>query len=74
MAEQQHRTRRMSTIPQYGKVNINGHVYYRTRITNDEGKRISVYGLTRKELFEKASKIEYQIDNYIYGLEPSVRD
>ena len=65
----------MNMVPKYGKVEINGHVYFRTRITDDEGKRIAIYAPTRQALFEKASKIEYQIDHHIYGMgAPTVRE
>ena len=75
MAEKKHITRRMNMIPKYGTVNVNGHQYFRTRITDDEGKRVAIYAPSRKELYEKACKIEYQIDNHIYGMEaPTVRD
>ena len=37
-------------IPQYGTVEINGHTYYRTMVTDAEGNRISLYAKTRAEL------------------------
>lgn len=36
-------------IPRYSTVDINGHNYYRTTITDAENNRISLYGKTREE-------------------------
>lgn len=40
-------------IPRYGTVTIGGHTYYRTTVTDNEGKQISLYGKTRQELYDK---------------------
>ncbi len=32
-----------SRIPKYGTVEINGHTYYRTTITDSEGKQRTLY-------------------------------
>ena len=50
-------------IPKYGTVEINGHIYYRTTVTDDEGNRISLYGKTRVELYDKEMKVWEQIEN-----------
>ena len=50
-------------IPRYGTAEINGHTYYRTTILDAEGKRISLYGKTREELYDKEMEALEQIDN-----------
>ena len=50
-------------IPKYGTVEINGHTYYRTTITDAEGNRISLYAKTREELYEKEKEALDQSDN-----------
>ena len=42
-----------SRIPKYGTVEINGHTYYRTNITDSEGKQRTLYAKTREELYDK---------------------
>lgn len=37
-----------SRIPKYGTVEIKGHTYYRTTITDSEGKQRTLYGSTDK--------------------------
>ena len=41
-----------SRIPKYGTVEINGHTYYRTNITDSEGKQRTLYAKTREELYD----------------------
>ena len=50
-------------IPRYSTVEINGHSYYRTVITDEEDNRISLYGKTREELYDKEMAALDQIDN-----------
>ena len=50
-------------IPRYSTVEINGHSYYRTVITDEEDNRISLYGKTREELYDKEMAALEQIDN-----------
>jgi integrase len=50
-------------IPQYGTVEINGHTYYRTMVTDAEGNRISLYTKTRTELYDKEMDAWEQIEN-----------
>ena len=38
-------------IPNYGVMLINGKEYFRTRIKDADGKRVSLYALTREELY-----------------------
>lgn len=42
-----------SRIPKYGTVEIKGHTYYRTTITDSEGKQRTLYAKTREELYDK---------------------
>ncbi len=50
-------------IPRYGTVEINGHTYYRTNVTDADGKQIALYGKTREELYDKELEALEQIDN-----------
>ena len=50
-------------IPRYSTVEINGHNYYRTTITDAENNRISLYGKTREELYDKELEALEQIDS-----------
>lgn len=50
-------------IPRYSTVEINGHSYYRTVITDEEDNRISLYGKTREELYDKELAALEHIDN-----------
>ena len=40
-------------IPKYGTVEIKGHTYYRTTITDSEGKQRTLYAKTCEELYDK---------------------
>lgn len=42
-----------SRIPKYGTVEIKGHTYYRTTITDSEGKQRTLYAKTCEELYDK---------------------
>lgn len=50
-------------IPKYGTVEINGHTYYRTIVTDSDGKHISLYAKTREELYDKEMDTWRQIGN-----------
>lgn len=50
-------------IPSYGTVEINGHTYYRTMITDAENNRISLYGKTCEELYDKEMDALKHINN-----------
>jgi len=50
--------RRKKMIPDYGKTTVKGVEYYRTRISDADGKRVALYGLTREELYEKVLEAE----------------
>lgn len=50
-------------IPRYGTVEIGGHTYYRTTIMDAEDNRVSLYGKTREELYDKEMEALEKIDN-----------
>lgn len=50
-------------LPRYGTVEINGHTYYRTTVMDANEHRISLYGKTRQELYDKEMEALEQIDN-----------
>lgn len=55
--------RKTKSIPQYGTVILKGVTYYRTRIKDADGKRFSLYGKTREELYEKVQEAKRQIED-----------
>ena len=55
--------KRRRVIPQYGTVIMNGVEYYRTRITDADGKRVALYGRTREELYDKVEEAKLQIED-----------
>lgn len=62
-------------IPKYGTVEINGHTYYRTIVTDSDGNRISLYAKTRAELYDKEMDTWEQIENdRFYVNSPTVSD
>lgn len=52
-----------SRIPKYGTVEIDGYTYYRTAITDSEGKQRTLYAKTRKELYDKELDTLSQMDD-----------
>lgn len=52
-----------SRIPQYGSVNINGILYYKTYVEGAEGKRVAIYAKTREELYDRELEAQEQISN-----------
>lgn len=55
--------RKTKEIPQYGTVTLKGVTYYRTRIKDADGKRVSLYGKTCEELYEKVQDTKRQIED-----------
>ena len=55
--------RKKEVIPEYKTVIHNGNEYFRTRIKDADGKRVAIYGLTRKELNEKVKEAQREIDD-----------
>ena len=54
---------RRRQIPRYGSVEIRGNHYYKTYVTDENGKRVALYGKTREELYDKELEALDQIDN-----------
>ena len=48
---------------QFGTFTTNGIEYYRTRIKDQDGKRITLYAKTVDELSEKVAEVKEQIEN-----------
>ena len=62
-------------IPEYGTISIKGAEYYRTRIYDTDGKRVTLYGKTREELYEKVQDVKKQIEEMKYRrATPTVAD
>ena len=53
-------------IPQYGTVMRKGIQYYRTRITDADGKRVDLYAPTCEELYEKEIEARQQVEDAIF--------
>ena len=45
--------KKKAQIPKYGTITLKGIQYYRTRITDADGKELSLYATTCEELYEK---------------------
>ena len=62
-------------IPEYGTISIKGAEYYRTRIYDTDGKRVTLYGKTREELYQKVQDAQKQIEEMKYRrATPTVAD
>lgn len=62
-------------IPQYKTVTRRGTQYYRTRITDADGKQLSLYALTKEELFQKEQEARLQIEDILFRRQnPTVAD
>lgn len=60
---------------QFGTTVMNGIQYYRTRITDSDGKRIALYAKTVEELTEKVDEAKYQIANKTFSrTTPTVKE
>lgn len=58
--------KKKSTIPQYGTVIRGGVQYFRTRVTDADGKQVSLYATTREELYRKEIEARQQIADIIF--------
>ncbi len=47
--------KKKQNIPAYGTAEINGVTYFRTRITDADGKRVPIYASTCEELYKKGT-------------------
>ena len=67
--------KRRAAIPHYGTTMMNGTEYYRTRIRDANGKRISIYGRTPTEVYEKVQETRRQLAEETYRREsPTVKE
>lgn len=55
--------RKKEVIPDYGTVIQKGIVYYRTRITDADGKRVALYAHTPEELYKKVKKAKKAVED-----------
>ncbi|WP_072683910.1 site-specific integrase [Holdemania sp. Marseille-P2844] len=62
-------------IPQYKTTTIKGKQYYRTRITDADGKQASLYALTCEELYKKEQAARAEVQEIIFRRKnPTVAD
>ena len=67
--------KKTQNIPEYGTMVLKGVEYYRTRVRDSEGKRISLYARTREELYDKVQKAKRQIEEEAFRRDnPTVED
>ena len=65
----------MSKTKQFGTFTVNGTEYYRTRIKDQDGNRITLYAKTAEELCEKVEETKNQIENKTFcRTTPTVRE
>lgn len=53
--------KKKQNIPQYATTVIKGVEYYRTRIADADGKRVTLYARTREELYSKVQAAQKEI-------------
>lgn len=61
--------KRPAELPEYGTVMMKGVQYYRTRITDADGKRVAIYGLTREELYDRVEDAQKKIAEAVFHRE-----
>ncbi len=67
--------KKKETIPQYGTISLKGITYYRTRITDADGKRSSLYAETPELLYQKVKEAKREIAEIKFRREnPTVRE
>ena len=54
--------KKKQSVPEYGTVTRKGTLYYRTRITDADGKQVSLYATTCEELYEKQLEARRQVE------------
>ena len=47
-------------------------LYYRTRITDADGKRVAIYGLTREELYDRMEDAQKKIAEVVFHMSDMV--
>ena len=58
--------KKKQSVPEYGTVTRKGTLYYRTRITDADGKQVSLYATTCEELYEKQLEARRQVEKIIF--------
>ena len=58
--------KKKTQIPKYGTITLKGIQYYRTRITDADGKELSLYATTCEELYEKQLEARKQVEEIIF--------
>lgn len=58
--------KKKAQIPKYGTITLKGIQYYRTRITDADGKELSLYATTCEELYEKQLEARKQVEEIIF--------
>lgn len=58
--------KKKSTVPQYGTTTRKGIKYYRTRITDADGKQVDLYATTCEELYEKELEARQKVEDIIF--------
>ena len=58
--------KKKTQIPKYGTITLKGIQYYRTRITDADGKELSLYAATCEELYEKQLEVRKQVEEIIF--------
>lgn len=53
-------------VPEYGTVTRKGIQYYRTRITDADGKRVDLYAETCEELYQKEQEARRQVEDAVF--------
>lgn len=53
--------KKKQNIPAYGTAEINGVTYFRTRITDADGKRVPLYASTCEELCQDEASLHLNI-------------
>lgn len=58
--------KKKTNIPQYGTVMRKGVLYYRTRITDADGKQVALYAATCEELYEKEQEARREVEDLVF--------
>ena len=67
--------KKKGTIPTYGTTVRRGIQYYRTRITDADGKRVDLYAESCEELYQKEQEARRQVEDAIFRREnPTVAE
>ena len=67
--------KKKGTIPTYGTAVRRGIQYYRTRITDADGKRVDLYAESCEELYQKEQEARRQVEDAIFRREnPTVAE